>query len=63
MRYLVGSPGRIRYSYGVKRNAVETVWLQATFWLKPMLTTGDPSRAAPATSYSPGMVRCAWANR
>ena len=43
-----------RYSYGVKRYAVETVWLQATSLFQPMLTAGEPISEAPATSYRPG---------
>ena len=56
-------PGTVLYSYGVKRYAVETVWLQATSLFHPMLTTGEPISPAPATSYFPGMVRWNWVNR
>ena len=51
------------YSYGVNRYAVDTVWLQATSLFQPMLTAGEPISEAPATSYSPGIVRCCWVNR
>ena len=52
-----------RYSYGVNRYAVETVWLHATRLFQPMLTTGEPISDAPATSYFPGIVRCCWVKR
>jgi hypothetical protein len=62
VRYVVPGP-TVLYSYGVKRYAVDTVWLQATLSFHPMLTTGEPIRDAPATSYLPGMVRCCSVNR
>ena len=52
VRYIVGAPGApdtVRYSYGVKRYAVDTVWLHATSLFHPMLTTGEPISEAPAT--------------
>ena len=52
----------VKYSYGVNRYAVDTVWLQATSLFQPMFTTGEPISEPPATSYLPGMVRCCWAN-
>ena len=62
VRYVVPGP-TVLYSYGVKRYAVETVWLHATLLFQPMFTTGEPISEAPATSYLPGMLRCCWVNR
>ena len=56
--YSVGRPRRRSSSYGVKRRAVETVWLHATPRVKPRLTTGTPWSAAPITFSLPGIVRC-----
>ena len=56
---VVGEPGTSLSSKPVKRRAVETVWLQASPRVKPMLISGTPSRLAPATSSLPGMVSCA----
>ena len=44
----------------VKRNAVETVWLQASFCVWPIRISGTPNRLAPDTLSFPGMVRCDW---
>jgi hypothetical protein len=59
-RYVVGEPGTSVSSNGVKRNAVETVWLHASPRVWPMSTTGTPKRLPPETSILPGIVRCAW---
>src|SRR3954452_16906045 len=48
-RYVVGEPGTSVSWYGVKRNAVETVWLQAMLRVLPISTTGTPNTEAPST--------------
>ena len=53
--YLVGSVGSSSSSNRVKRCAVETVWLQATCLLWPMLTAGKPIRLEPIALNSPGI--------
>ena len=59
-RYSVGCPGtRVSWN-GVNRNAVDTVWLQATDALCPMRISGTPYSEAPVTLILPGMVSCAW---
>ena len=59
-RYAVGSPGTSFSSNGVKRRAVETVWLHASDFVWPISTIGTPNRLAPATSTLPGIVRWDW---
>jgi hypothetical protein len=59
-RYVVGEPGASVSSNGVKRNAVDTVWLHAKFCVLPMSTIGTPNSDPPCTSTLPGIVRCVW---
>ena len=47
----------------MNRNAVDTVWLQATDALCPMRISGTPYSDAPVTLILPGMVSCDWKNR
>ena len=56
----MGEPGTSFSSNGVKRRAVETVWLQARFFVWPISTIGTPNSEPPATSALPGIVRCDW---
>jgi hypothetical protein len=56
----VGEPGTSLSSNGVKRNAVETVWLQARLRVRPIRISGTPNSDAAATLISPGIVRCEW---
>ena len=56
----MGEPGTSLSSNGVKRNAVETVWLHARLRVRPIRISGTPNSDAPATSASPGTVICAW---
>src|SRR5688572_27921899 len=56
--YVVGDPGTSVSWNGVKRYAVETVWLQAMVAECPMLMSGTPSRLPPVTSSLPGSNRC-----
>ena len=55
---MVGEPGTSFSSNGVKRYAVETVWLQARWSVWPMITIGTPNRLAPLTFTLPGIVSC-----
>jgi hypothetical protein len=57
---VVGEPGMSVSWNGVKRNAVDTVWLHAIHELWPINTTGTPNSDAPSTFSFPGMVSCAW---
>src|SRR3954454_5431606 len=56
--YVVGEPGTSWSSNGVKRNAVDTVWLHAMLSVWPMLTAGTPNRLPPTTLSLLGIV--AW---
>src|SRR5581483_1701404 len=58
-RYCVGFSGLTISWYRVKRYAVETVWLQAKWSLKPMLITGTPYSEEPSMAATPGTV--SWA--
>src|SRR5215472_5070087 len=59
-RYSVGWPWtRVSWN-GVDRQAVDVVWLHATFSLWPTRTSGMPYSDAPVTLILPGIVSCAW---
>ena len=58
-RYSVGWPlTRVSWN-GVNRNAVDEVWLHATFSLCPMRISETPYSDAPMTLILPKMVNCA----
>ena len=56
----MGEPGTSVSWYGVKRYAVETVWLHAIVLVLPISTSGTPNREAPCTFASPGTWIWAW---
>jgi hypothetical protein len=56
----VGDPGTSVSWYGVKRNAVETVWLHAIRFVLPIRMSGTPISDAPCALALPGIVICAW---
>src|SRR5215510_14632089 len=59
-RYSVGWPlTRVSWN-GVNRQAVDVVWLHATFSLWPTRISGMPYSDAPVTLILPGIVSCAW---